>query len=165
MNCLRDIGLALGTLLSLVATAPSVLAQGAAVQIQDISPRGWVPGQVTRVIVTGAALESARTLWTSLPVTVVRVKGSGDGPGQATFDVTVPGTSVGRGAVRVMADAGLSNVRLVLLDGLPGLAESRVDDDRVLSGPMAVDGILDPASTDQYSIRLNKGQRQSLIHI
>ncbi len=159
MNCLRDIGLALGTLLSLVATAPSVLAQGSAVQIQDISPRGWVPGEVTRVIVTGASLESARTLWTSLPVTVVRVKGPGDGPGQATFDVTVPRTSVGRGAVRVMADAGLSNVRLVLLDGLPGLAESRVGDDRVLPGPTAVDGMIDPASTDQYSIRLNKAQR------
>ncbi len=145
--------------LLLVATGSSATAQSSAVLIHDISPRGLVPGTVTRLTVKGAALETARSLWTSIPATVRRVAGSGDGAGQATFDVTLPATSVGRAAIRVIADAGLSNVRLVLLDALPGLAETRVGDDRVVPRAVAVDGTLEAASTDRFSIRLKKDQR------
>ena len=145
--------------LLLVATASSASAQSSAVLVHDISPGGLVPGTVTRLTVKGAALETARSLWTSIPATVKRVVGSGDGAGQATFDVTVPATSVGRAAIRVVADAGLSNVRLVLLDALPGFDESRVGEDRVVSRAAAVDGTLEAAATDRFSIRLKKGQR------
>ena len=140
--------------LLLVATASSASAQSSAVLVHDISPGGLVPGAVTRLTVKGAALETARSLWTSIPTTVKRVAGPGDGASQATFDVTVPATSVGRAAIRVVADAGLSNVRLVLLDALPGLDESRVGEDRVVSRAAAVDGTLE-AAADRISTCLN----------
>jgi len=159
MNGCRTAGLPWWVVLLLAATGSSAPAQSSAVQIQEISPRGLVPGQVTRLTVTGSALESARTLWTSMPATVKRVAGPGDGASQATFDVTLPATSLGRGAIRVIADAGLSNVHLVLLDALPGLSEAAAGEDRLIPRPTAVDGMLEPASTDQFSIRLEKGQR------
>ena len=159
MNGRRDFHPPWWVVLLLVATASSASAQSSAVLVHDISPGGLVPGTVTRWPVKGAALETARSLWTSIPATVKRVVGPGDGAGQATFDVTVPATSVGRAAIRVVADAGLSNVRLVLLDALPGFDESRVGEDRVVSRAAAVDGTLEAAATDRFSIRLKKGQR------
>ena len=106
MNGRRGAILPWRVVLLLVATASPATAQSSAVLIHDISPGGLVPGTVTRLTVKGAALETARSLWTSIPATVKRVAGPGDGAGQATFDVTLPATSVGRAAIRVVADAG-----------------------------------------------------------
>jgi hypothetical protein len=87
------------------------------------------------------------------------VKAEGDGATQATFDVSLPEGRVGRAAIRVVADAGLSNVALVLLDALTSLDASRVPADGLVAGPSAIEGSLAVASTDRYSIRLAKGQR------
>ena len=159
MSGFRDFGLPWLAVLLLLATVQSAPAQSSAVLIHDISPRALVPGSVTRVTIRGAALETARTLWTSIPSTVTRVKAEGDGATQATFDVRLPAGRVGRAAIRVVADAGLSNVALVLLDALTSLDASRVPADGLVSGPSAIEGRLAVASTDRYSIRLAKGQR------
>ncbi len=152
-------GLSWWAVLLLLATAQSAPAQSSAVLIHDISPRALIPGKVTRVRIRGASLESARTLWASIPSTVTRVKAEGDGATQATFDVMLPEGRVGRAAIRVVADAGLSNVALVLLDALTSLDASRVPADGLVAGPLAIEGRLAVASTDRYSIRLAKGQR------
>jgi len=145
--------------LLLLATAQSVSAQSSAVLVHDISPRALVPGSVTRVTIRGAALETARTLWLSTPSTVKRVKAPGDGAQQVTFEVSVPAKQMGRVAMRVIAEAGVSNPRLVLLDPLPSAAAKQVGSRGLVAGPVGIDGVVEAGASGRFTIRMQKGQR------
>ncbi len=159
MSGFRAIGLARWAMLLLLATAQSASAQSSAVLVHDVSPRALVPGRLTRVTIRGAALETARSLWLSRPSTVKRVTAPGDGAGQATFDVSVPAAQVGRAVLRVIADAGVSNPSLVLLDPLPGTPATSDGSPGPLTGPRGIDGFVKAGVSQGFSILMQKGQR------
>ena len=131
----------------------------AAVTLQKLSPGAVSPGRVTRLTCRGTELETARTLWTSFPAEVRKVSAKGDGAGQATFEVTLPAESIGRGAIRVVTDRGVSNVRLLLRESLTSHTDDPPADEKPLTLPLAIDGSVVAGEPDRCRIQLKAGER------
>lgn len=131
----------------------------AAVALQKVSPGALVPGRMTRLTCRGTELETARTLWTSFPAEIRKVSAKGDGAGQATFEVTLPAESIGRGAIRVVTGRGVSNVRLLLRESLTSVADDPPADAGPLTLPLAVDGSVMAGQADRCRLRLKTGER------
>lgn len=136
----------------------------AAQVLSHTMPASLTPGQTTTVTIHGTGLANAQTLWTTFPAEVVRAPGTTNTDNQAVFHVTVPpGTPIGPGGIRVVTDAGISDPRPFVVDDLPisicAETNTSLDTAQPLALPMAVDGILQPETSDFFAITVKAGQR------
>ena len=133
-------------------------------------PAAVAPGKTTTLTFSGEKLNGATGLWTGFPAQVSRVssdKTNGNSSVEVAFQVSVPkNIPVGIGAVQLATTNGLSNLHLIMVDDLPGVAESgtnkTIASAQQLKLPVAVDGNCDELSFDYYAFKAKKGQRVSV---
>ena len=138
--------------------------------LQYVVPSAVAPGKTTTLTFVGEKLNAATGLWTSFPAQVGLVstdKTNANTSGEAAFQLSVPkDVPAGIGAVRMASTNGISNLHLIMIDDLPGIAESRTNkaiaSAQELKLPVAVDGNCEELSFDYYSFRAKKGQRVSV---
>jgi hypothetical protein len=143
---------------STMAQAPSVgFTVPAAVQ----------PGQATDVTLLGGSLEGVTRLWTSFASQAELAPGianNGQEGGKVVFRVTTPADApVGIGGVRVAGPRGVSELRLIMIDDLPSVAENgankAVESAQELAFGSAVDGAAEAESFDYYKFQAVPGMR------
>ncbi|MGC3967334.1 MAG: PPC domain-containing protein [Pirellulales bacterium] len=177
-------------MLRLVALFPALctlaLAQSAAAQAPVLThtlPYGVAPGATTSLRCFGEGLVEPLVLWTNIPGAkaqpVAASKGdAGDkknadkvdakpDPKRTVFELSVPQETVpGIYGVRITSAAGATNLRLIMVDDLPTVAEDTsnksVSKAQALSLPCAVDGLCEPESYDYYKFTAAAGQRISV---
>jgi hypothetical protein len=145
-------------------------AWGQAPTLTFASPAGVQPGKAVDVVLSGGNLAGASGIWTSFPASAVLTPGvdkNGTQPASVSYRITVPAeVPLGVGGVRVATPQGISNLRLLLIDDLPGIAKSGTNKTlataQPLSLPIAVDGACDAESSDFYKITATAGQRLSV---
>src|SRR5437867_3392801 len=138
--------------------------------LQYAVPAAVAPGKTTTLTFFGEKLNGATELWTGFPAQVSRVssdKTNGTSTGEVAFQLSVPNTvPAGIGAVQLATTNGVSNLHLVLIDDLPGVAESGTNKSiasaQELKLPVAVDGNSEELSFDYYAFKAKKGQRVSV---
>jgi hypothetical protein len=137
--------------------------------LSHMLPAGVQPGKTIDVVFHGANLAGATAIWTSFPATAVLTPGvekNGTEPASVSFRLTIPAeVPLGVGGIRVVSGQGVSNLRLLVIDDLPGLAKAgnnkNLQTAQPLSLPIAVDGACDAESSDFYKITAAAGQRFS----
>ncbi len=154
----------LGLLLAAAASDP---LYGQAPSITALWPLGLQPGQSCKLVVRGANLGDARRLWTSVAAEAALDPESTNDAGSATFVLTVPETATpGVAALRVATTRGVSNLVLLLVDDLPGVAKRggnrSASAAQELPFPAAVDGACDAEGYDYYRFAGTRGQRVSI---
>ena len=91
-------------------------------------PSSVAPGKTTAVTFFGENLNGAEELWTSFPAKVARVssdKTNRAGSREIAFRLSIPkNVPVGIGAVQLTTTNGISDLRLFMIDDLPGIAKS-----------------------------------------
>jgi hypothetical protein len=118
-------------------------------QLQRVSPCAVEPGQVSILEVAGSNLEKPTGLWTSFPA---ETKVLPDGRFQVQVDSQLAPQV---GAVRVITNDGISNLRLVLVDRLPtGVIAGS---DQSLAIGEAVEGHVDNESVRSFQLDVEKG--------
>jgi hypothetical protein len=146
-------------LASLVAAQPPA--------ITHVVPAGIPPGAATDITLFGANLAGVTGFWTSLPAKVELTPGianNGKEAGKVTYRITLPKEAqAGIGALRVATDKGVSNIRLLLIDDLPVIADNGGNKSlataQELKLPTAVDGACEAESYDFYKFTAKAGQR------
>jgi len=147
----------------LSCSATSLLAVG----IERSSPLAVRPGKTVDVTFFGDELDGSPTLWTSFPCEATLapdVDRNGSDPSRVTFRITVP-VNVPRqcGGVRVVTRAGVSNLRLLLVDDLPTSSESPDASSSSTAQTVvfgrAIEGAADARRSDRYRFTVRKGQR------
>ena len=133
-------------------------------------PSAVAPGKTTTVTFHGENLSGATELWTSFSANVTRGLSSetnGSARNQVAFQISVPKTvPVGIGAVRLATTNGVSDLHLLMIDDLPGVAKSGTNKTiaaaQRLKLPVAVEGHCDELAFDFYQFNARKGQRVSV---
>ena len=135
--------------------------------LERLSPPSLSRGKTNRLTFVGTELGRAMGLWTSLPPTSVEaalVESRRDD--QAVFEVKVaPDAPLGIYGLRLATSSGLSNVKLILIDDLPTVAEratksrDRAEGPQHLEWPVAVLGNAGESDVDRYTIDVVAGQR------
>jgi len=133
-------------------------------------PSAVAPGKTTKVTFYGANLSGATELWTSFPAKIAPVPTGETNDAsrkQVTFQLTVSrDVPVGLGAVLLATTNGISDLHLLMIDDLPGVAKSGTNKTiaaaQELELPVAVDGNSDETSFDYYRFSAKKGQRVSV---
>lgn len=133
-------------------------------------PAAVVPGQPIDVTLYGGNLTGVVSAWTSFGGQIEPapgVEGNGTKADQVVYRVTAPAdASLQIGAVRVATAAGVSNLRLLMVDDLPMVADNgankTVETAQELSLPIAVDGTCEAESFDFYKFQALTGQRISV---
>lgn len=138
--------------------------QTSAQVLSHAMPSAVTAGQTSTVIVYGSGLTNAQTLWTTFHATVTPTPGTTPSDTQASFQVTVPaGEPIGPGGIRVVTDSGISDPKPFIVDDLPVTVctESNVslDTAQPLQLPIAIDGIVQPETSDFFAITVKAGQR------
>jgi hypothetical protein len=127
----------------------------AAPEIESISPLAIRPGVATEITLSGNDLAEATQLWTSFPS---KVESLGAGKFRITTDA-----ATGLGVLRVFGSNGISNLRFIALDPLPGVTEVKTNKTRATAQSVevgsAVDGRSEELSYDWFKVRATKGQR------
>lgn len=134
--------------------------------LTHLKPIGFLAGQKTRITLYGSGLAGVRQIWTSIPAETSWARDATVSDNEVSFDVTFPAdTPVGMYGVRAVGDAGISDVRLIVIDDLPPQYENGTNDSaekaQPLPVPSAVDGFLPPEQSDFYSIEIAAGQQLS----
>jgi hypothetical protein len=130
-------------------------------------PAAVLPGQTTEVTFVGANLIDGVGVWTSFASQAERDATdpeNGKQPGQIKYRLTVPAdVPVGIAGIRVATNGGVSNLRLVMVDDLPSVAENgqnaTIETAQAIAAPIAVDGKIDPESSDYYRFHAAAGAR------
>jgi hypothetical protein len=138
--------------------------------LSHIVPGGVQPGKTVDVVFHGGNLAGAAGIWASFPVTAVLtpgIDGNGSQPASVSYRLTIPAdVPLGVGGIRVATGKGISNLRLILLDDLAGIAKAggnkSLQTAQSVSPPIAVDGACDAESSDFYKITAAAGQRLSV---
>jgi hypothetical protein len=135
--------------------------------INALAPLGLQPGQTAKVVVRGSNLGDARHLWTSIAAEAALDPESKNDASSATFVVRVPQDAApGVAAVRVATTRGISNLVLLLVDDLPGVAKrggnGSASAAQEVPFPAAVDGACDAETFDYYRFAGKRGQRVSI---
>lgn len=138
--------------------------------LSHTAPAAVQPGKTVDVVFHGGNLAGATGIWTSFPVTAVLTPDldkNGTLPASVSFRLTTAAeVPLGVGGVRVITAQGVSNLRLVLIDDLAGVAKVGTNKTpataQVLTLPTAVDGACDAESSDFYKITAAAGQRISV---
>lgn len=162
---LRTLLAALG---SLVFAASQTAAQPPSVGFAH--PAAVTPGKSTDVTFYGANLAGASSAWSDVGATIELspdVESNGTKPDQVVFRITVPEeTSLQIGAARLVTSTGISNLRLLMVDDLPSVADNgankTIESAQELTLPVAVDGSCEPESFDFYKFNAFAGQRISV---
>ncbi|HUG94239.1 MAG TPA: hypothetical protein VML55_25645, partial [Planctomycetaceae bacterium] len=150
---------------ALLAAGDAARAQPPA--IQSASPQAVRPGETIDVTLRGANLAAPGGLWTSFPAEGVLspdVANNGQNAAEVTYRITVPAeAAVGVHGLRVVTQAGVSALRLFVVDDLPSVAaktDNKLRDAaQELALPVAVDGYVDGLSYHYFKFRAEAGQR------
>lgn len=142
----------------------------AAPTISSLSPQAVTPGSQTDVILKGSELAGAKGLWTSFSCSselTPDVKDNGTNAAQATWRLNVPAdTPVGIHGIRIAGPAGVSPLRLIMVDDLPSVAQaagtSAIEGAQELTLPIAVDGYVPNLNRSYYRIKVTAGQKVSI---
>ena len=132
-------------------------------------PAAVPPGKAVDVVLHGANLAGATSLWSSKPIASELTPGvdqNGKQPASVSYRLTVPPeTPLGLVGIRVTTGNGVSNLRLLLIDDLASVVKAgnnkTLQTAQPLSVPAAVDGACDAESSDFYKITVAAGQRLS----
>lgn len=154
-----------------VLAATTVPTSAQVPTLQRTTPLGIPAGVTTTLRLSGAGLTDIREIWTTFPtVTPVEVvaadpKAKAD-PTRAALRVHPTADAVpGIYALRIAAAGGVSNLRLLLIDDLPTVAEASTNVDprtpQKLQPPIAVDGTCTGESTDYFEFHAAAGERLS----
>lgn len=138
--------------------------------INSTSPGAVIPGATVNLQVNGGNLAVAKKLWTSFPSESSLAEGiekNGENPAQATFKVNVPAdTACGIHALRIVTDKGVSPLRFLIVDDLPGVASiggnTTLATAQVISIPTAVDGAVPNLGWQFFKFPAQAGQRLSI---
>lgn len=145
-------------------------AHSAPPTVSVLSPLGVRPGQTVDLTLHGAELVGPTGFWTSFPAKAELTPGNeqnGKQPNQVSYRLTIPPECpLGVAALRVGTGQGISNLKLVLVDDLPSVAEAGSNKTRetaqAITPPVAVDGACEPESSDYYKFTAAAGQRLSV---
>lgn len=138
--------------------------------VNSTSPGAVNPGTTINLQVNGGNLAIAKKLWTSFPGESSLAEGiekNGENPAQATFKVNVPAdTPCGIHAMRIVTDKGVSPLRFLIVDDLPGIASvgsnTTLATAQVISVPTAVDGAVPNLGWQFFKFPVQAGQRLSI---
>ncbi|HEX4795990.1 MAG TPA: hypothetical protein VH370_19535 [Humisphaera sp.] len=125
------------------------------------------PGTSVDITWVGDTLGQPIGMWTSFPATVTPLPaGDSKKRGQAKYRITLDKhVPAGIGAVRLLTSAGVSNLRLFLVDDLPSTPQHSgnhsVEQAQVVSSGVAIDGACEAVAADFYKLHASKGQRIS----
>ncbi|MGE0375914.1 MAG: hypothetical protein AB7I48_18675 [Planctomycetaceae bacterium] len=152
-----------GLLAPLCCLAADLLS-AAPPSVTSVAPLGIRPGHSAEIVLGGQNLESVSQLWTSWGMSVAAAQAEA---GSARFALEIPAdVPPGLHAVRVLSPGGVSDLQLIVLDDLPGVAEGAgnqsVETAQALTLPCAVDGRVDNLSRDYYRFDAKAGERLSL---
>jgi hypothetical protein len=124
-------------------------------------PSAISPG-TTDIVFHDDALGDPIGLWAPFPAQIKPLP-SESHSGEAKYRITVaPDVTVGIYATRLMTSTGVSHLRLLMVDDLPGVANAgkntTLKHAQEISLPVAIDGACEPAAADYYRIAAKKGQ-------
>ena len=150
-------------LFALIATAS---LHGQTPVVNYLQPAAVAAGATIEINCVGEKLSDATTLWTSFAATAVLVPDKSDRT-KAVFRVTIPaGTAAGVGAIRLATKTGLSALRFVLIDDLPGIMAAETNatmaSAQPIRLPIAVEGACRAEGYSYFKFDAGKGQRISL---
>jgi len=141
------------TWISIVITCcPATWLSAADPQLERVTPLALQPGQKSVLQVVGSNLEKPTGLWTSFPAEVEVLPQGGF---QVQVDEQVPSQV---GAVRVITQNGVSNLRLVLIDHLP---TGDGQDGQLVIGE-AIEGHVENESVHSFQLEAEKGTSLTL---
>lgn len=154
-----------------VALAASLFGQPATLphaRLWSLAPCGGQAGTSVRVLLRGADLEEATSLWFSHPDLRATPVAGADPKLGPQFDVVIPpGTPPGRYDVRVVGRYGRTNPRVFVVGTLPEAGEKEPNNDVPEAQPLLLDttvqGVISqPTDVDYFRIDGNAGQRISV---
>jgi hypothetical protein len=154
--------------LGLACFASSVAGQ--APSITRLSTGAVTPGKATDVTIFGGNLAGPTAFWTSFGAKVELAGGvekNGTLADRVVLRITTPGeAAVGVGALRFATGKGASNLRLMMVDDLPSVADN--GNNRTFASaqeiklPAAVDGTVEALASDYFKFAAKAGQRVSI---
>lgn len=169
MTALRDTvracilaALVTGSIVSFASAQPPTLSYS--------QPAAVAPGQSLDVTFYGGTLAGPTALWSNLPLTselAPGIEGNGTAADHVVYRITVPADAqVGIGGVRIATGQGVSNLRLLMIDDLPSLADGgankSIETAQEVALPAAIDGACEAESMDYYRFTAAAGQRISI---
>lgn len=130
-------------------------------------PSAVRPGEVTEVAFLGTQLAGGVGVWTSFPAQAELDPSdpeNGKRGDRIKYRVAVPAeTPVGVAGIRIATTGGISNLRLVMVDDLASVEESgqnaSFEQAQSINAPLAVDGKIDPETSDFYRFHAQAGAR------
>jgi hypothetical protein len=136
-----------------------------------MQPLGLPPAEATTISFVGTALADQPMLWTGFPTAeppelVVKADAKPD-PARAQFRIK-PASSVGPGiyGLRIFTRGGASNLRLIMVDDLPRIAEATTNKSpekaMKLKPPAAIDAVYEAETFDYYTFSAKAKQRLSI---
>ncbi len=139
-------------------------------KITGVSPAAVKPGEAVDLTITGSDLANATALWTSFPAEVSLapdIKDNGKQADRVVYRVKATDPAVlGVQAIRVVSPAGVSSLKLLLVDDIPSAAQQAGNNSpekaQALTLPVGVDGRVDNLSLNYYRFSAQAGQKISL---
>ncbi|HVX12497.1 MAG TPA: PPC domain-containing protein [Pirellulales bacterium] len=134
-------------------------------------PAAALVGQATDLTLFGGNLAGPTAIWTNLPSAKIElapgIEGNGTKGDQVVYRCTLAADApVGIYAFRLATAKGVSNLRLVMVDDLPYVADNgnnkTLATAQAVAFPAAVDGAAEGESYDFYKLTLPSGQRISV---
>ncbi|HEX3658444.1 MAG TPA: PPC domain-containing protein [Pirellulales bacterium] len=136
-------------------------------KVNYLQPAAAESGETVELAFHGTNVAAATGVLTNLPGAEAKAVPPGKGDNKDTVSrwrLTIPpGTPLGYYGIRLANPGGISNLRLLMIDDLPTLAESAGNKTREtaqpLSLPVAVEGMAEPETYDYFRFRAERGQR------
>jgi len=128
-------------------------------------PLGFQRGVATEMILTGTNLLPAGQLWAGFPGKFEIVDDETlNAAGKVKVLVTAPADApLGLYPIRLAAEGGLSNLRLIAVDELPQIVDNGANQDKAkaqaISTPCVVAGKIEAEKSDYYKFSVKAGQR------
>lgn len=158
------------------SAAPKTSPPASEPQLKYLQPAAVQPGQSIELLLHGTNLGGPTGIWTNLPGAVFKPVAADkkDAAGQkdsastvSRWQLSVPAnTPLGYYGIRLATTGGISNVRVLMVDDLPTLAETTGNKAREaaqpLSLPVALAGTAEAESYDYFRFRAERGQRLAI---
>jgi len=158
---------------ALASVLTGLLTPGASAQAPSISltaPQAVAPGSQTDMKLSGGNLAGASELWTSFTASTSLtpdIADNGTKPGEVTWRLAVPPeTPVGVHGIRLATPGGASEMKLILVDDLPSVAQAAgnnaLEKAQELTLPVAVDGTVASLNHQYFKFKADAGQTVSI---
>lgn len=140
-------------------------ARGASPAIAGLAPRAIVPGQKTKLTVSGSNLDGVTHLWTYFNAKARRITNS---PNSATFEVECQGGLYPSGVwgVQAYGPGGISDFALIMIDPIAVTERSATNlsfaSAQRIVPPIAVDASFASEQADYYRFEARAGQEFSV---